>query len=324
MSIYTPYDAVINVPTDNDLDNADLISKGILKSITWNRLNADKPSIILITGDSGEGKTATALRIVDDFLAMKGIDLVKYLNDIIVYNPFEYAQKLDSLLVEDRLKHINVILLDEARGIVKAANWNSYVSQAIADANALSRGVKPLLVVIVSQDVSDIDRSTRKTIRYEFICKRPLEGKVRIKPVVYYKFRPRGTCEKMELRYRDLRVLVKGIFKSQNITPPTFVVNRVRQEVWSEYKKEEKPRKLALIRSKTTKIISALKKDFGGETESRVDKVFNLLKEDNEKLSTLTEVKYGKRKINFEDPIFLDWSGLEKKELSRKIKEMVV
>lgn len=296
------------------------ISNSILKSLTIRRLKADKPSVILVTGDSGEGKSATALRVATDVLAMQEINIRDYLNDVIVYNPFEFAEKVDAILTSERLKKVNVIILDEARGIVKASNWNSFINQAISDINAVSRGVKPLVIIIVSQDVGDIDRSTRKTIKYEFICSRPLESKVRIHPVVYYKYRPRGSVEKIELRYRSLKIQVRGEIENYEINPPILVVNKVDSDIWNLYKSEEAIRKTKLIRNRTSKLINKLKKERSGE-ESRVDNVYNILVEDSEKLGELTVFKRGKTRINEDALEFNDWSKSEMRELEKRLNQ---
>lgn len=296
------------------------ITQSILRSVTLNRINADKPSVILITGDSGEGKSATALRIATDILAMQGIDIKEYLEDIIVYNPFEFAEKIDAILTSDRLKKINVFLLDEARGIVKANSWNSFVNQAIADINAVSRGVKPLVIIIVSQDAGDIDRATRKTIKYEFVCSRPLHEKVRIHPVVYYKHRPRGSAEKSELRYRSLKVQVRGPFDNYEISPPVLVVDKVPKEIWDLYKSQEKERKTKLIRNRTNKMTEMLKKEWNAE-DNKIDLVYDKLLADTNKLNQLTIVKRGKRCLNENDITFSGWTKSEMNELNKRLKK---
>lgn len=322
MAFFTkPYDAIIDCKNEEQFKDDKFISQELLRSLTINRIKADKPSVILLTGESGEGKSATALRLATDILALQGIEVREYLNDIIVYNPFEFAEKIDSILHDERLKKINVIILDEARGIVKAVAWNSFVNQAIADINAVSRGVKPLVIIIVSQDVGDIDRPTRKTIKYEFICSRPLHGKVRIHPVVFYKYRLRGSVEKIELRYRNLKILVKSRLQSQSISPPVLVVDRVPDDIWAKYKESEVERKTKLIRNRTQKMVEKLKKEWSGE-DSRVDKVYAALKEDTQKLSELTIVKRGYRRLNPDALEFVSWDKRELKELERKLKNM--
>jgi DNA replication protein DnaC len=314
-----PFDAVINCETDEQANDDEFVSKQLLRSLTLNRLEADKPSVILITGDSGEGKSKTAIRVAHEILTMQGINIREYMDDIIVYNPFEFMNKVKAILTEERLKHINVFILDEARGIVGANSWNSFINQAIATVNAVSRGVKPLVIIIISQDVGDIDRSTRKTIRYEFICSRPLHDRVRIRPVIYYKYRARGSVEKMELRYRDMQVDVRAPTVSNSWSPPILIVKQLEDDIWQIYKSQEKERKIKLIENKTNQMVSRLKKEWAGD-ESRVDKVYNALLENGDKLNEITILRYGRRRVNPDALEFSDWSKHEIKELETKLK----
>lgn len=313
-----PFDAIINCENEAQANDQHFISKSILKAITLNRLNADKPSVILITGESGEGKSKSAIRVAKDILEMQDIDIREYMNDVIVYNPFEFMTKVDAILTDERLKHINVFILDEARGIVGANSWNSFINQAIATVNAVSRGVKPMVIIIVSQDVGDIDRSTRKTIRYEFMCSRPLMNAVRIRPVIYYKYRSRGSVEKMELRYRDMVVDIRTPLTNQILSPPIFVVKQLEDDIWQIYKAQEKERKIKLIKNKTAQIVNKLKKEWDGE-DSKVDKVYEILLANPDKLYELTMLKYGKRRVNAEAIEFADWSKYEIKDLEKRL-----
>lgn len=315
-----PFDAMIYCDTKEQAEDSKYITNKLIESVTLNRVNADKPSVILFTGKSGEGKTNSALRVATEILAMQGINIVDYLNDILVYTPFEYADKVEKILTDERLKKINVFIIDEARGVVKATNWNSFINQAIADINAVSRGVKPLVIIIVSQTVGDIDKATRKTINYEFMCSRPLEGKVRVRPVAYYEYRARGGVEKTELRYRDLRVMVKSPMNVEVISPPVLIFNKANKEVWDMYKSEEKERKTKLIRNRTAKMIEKLKKEWNTE-DSKIDTVFEALINNPEKLSELTIVKHGKRYLNENDLVFNDWNKGDLKELTNKIRK---
>ena len=54
----------IDFVIDHD-DNPHVMGEQILQHITVNRLKSNKPCIVFIGGDSGEGKSSLGLKIVD-------------------------------------------------------------------------------------------------------------------------------------------------------------------------------------------------------------------------------------------------------------------
>lgn len=65
-------------------------------------------------------------------------------------------------------------------------------------------------------------------------------------------------------------------------------------------------------------MINMLKKEWT-DGESRVEKVYNILIENQDKLSELTILKHGKRKLNSEAIEFTDWEKSEIRELEKKL-----
>jgi ribose 1,5-bisphosphokinase PhnN len=62
------------------------------------RLEEKKPSIIFLGGDSGEGKSMAALRILEK--GQEDIDLVNQ----VIYTPYEYPSKVKNMLFNKEFK----------------------------------------------------------------------------------------------------------------------------------------------------------------------------------------------------------------------------
>jgi len=162
----------ITVDDENDPE----LGKKIVEHLTYRKLQAKKPVVWFIGGSSGEGKSYTAIKIMDIVNNLFGIDTVEYLNEQLIYVPIEYATKMNNILFSKDMKKVRAIMIDEGRELLPAKLWYNFVNQAIADINAMSRGVKSLLLIIISQYFKDIDTSVRRTITYYSKCYRPLSG----------------------------------------------------------------------------------------------------------------------------------------------------
>src|SRR3990172_1749681 len=115
------------------------VTKRILYSLIVKRIKHKKPCVIFISGDSGEGKSWSGISLQDIILETQGINLAEYFTDVNIFTPLEYPKKLDRLLYNKELKKVNVICLHEAREVIRAKDWRSFLTQSIADVNALSR-----------------------------------------------------------------------------------------------------------------------------------------------------------------------------------------
>lgn len=160
-------------------DSHEDIVKRILFSIIIKRLKHNKPAVTFIGADSGEGKSWSVLTLMEWLFEIQGLDPVKYIKECNVCTPLEYGEKLDNLLHNKDLKKVNLIAIHEAREIVKAKLWHSFVAQSVADINALSRSIKRLAIFIVSQFIRDITNDIRYTLNYYMTIRRPLGKKAR-------------------------------------------------------------------------------------------------------------------------------------------------
>lgn len=251
-------DFVIDYNSDSKI-----MGKQILKNITVNRLRANKPCIIFIGGDSGEGKSSMGLKIVDAVNESYGVNTVDVLDDCVVYLPVEYLRKLDNCLHWKRykrkdLKNLHVLMIDEAREVVHARDWFTFINRAIADCNAMSRRIKPLVLIVISQFIKDIDSSIRYTLSFYVECQRPLTGRTnvsfeRIWKNTYDLERPR-LCK---------RPLVGWIVNngSRSKFYPRFEANMPSREIWKKYDEANFNAKSKILRKRIEETINKMEKD---------------------------------------------------------------
>jgi len=161
---------------DPATDSPTLIAKRIFRSIFLKRLQARKPVILGIFARSGEGKSFAALRLMELMCEEQGINFEENFDLMNVRDPAEYADKFEKILNSKKYpeyKHINIICMHEAREIIRAKKWFELTAQAVSDVNALSREVKPLMIIIISQYLKDITKEIRLTLTHYAKVRRP-------------------------------------------------------------------------------------------------------------------------------------------------------
>lgn len=261
------------VKYDADVDSPEELTRRILYSIWVKRLKANKPCIVFFGGDSGEGKSLSVIKLLQIFLDIQGLDIKDFFDDVNVYSPFEYPTKLDALLHDKRLKKVNALVVHEARELVKAKNWHSYVNTAIADVNALSRTIKRLLVVVISQFIRDISTDIRYTLNYYCIVKRPKGKLARVYISVMWK--DDRDLEKPKLKKRKLSgYLVDKNGRYRRYVPTYLELSMVAKEFKDRFDEADRNSKELMLRSKMDRLLNEMKEDAGLEN----DKVGGMLK----------------------------------------------
>lgn len=230
------------VPMDN-------IGTDILRHITANRIKNDKPCIILNTGDSGEGKSSVALKIAEAARPSEVKDVETFLTKQVIYTPFEYADKLEWILFNKEAKKRHVLVFMEARELVKAKTWYSVINQSIADVNAMSRSVKPLIFILVTQDAGDIDKDQRKPINFYGVCNRPLfKGEVHFK---FYRVHKTRWLENPRMHQRTLKGIVNmGNNEFKLVYLHEFLMKMPNRVLWRRFRELDKEAKTNIIKSK--------------------------------------------------------------------------
>jgi ABC-type oligopeptide transport system ATPase subunit len=273
--------------------NPEDLGRSIIESITINRLKAKKPSIIFITGDSGEGKSYTGINILDIVNKATGVNTINNINDQVIYTPLEYTTKLDSVLFDKNKKKIKVIMIDEARELVKARLWHSFINRAIADCNAMSRRIKPLVLIIVSQFISDIDSDVRKTIMFYGKCARPMKGKTYF--TLHRIWKDDRDIEKPKLRKRSLNgyIIKNGVY---SIFRPKFRIKMPVKDIVDKYETQNFQAKSKIIRKKLENLMKLLDKEIGHEFD-KVKTLVDFYIQKPEMLKMIIERKHNKIKM---------------------------
>lgn len=145
------------------------ITRKILRSIFIKRLEARKPVILGIFAKSGEGKSFTGLRIYELLMEMQRLDPIQFYDVTNITSPDQYADRVNKLLNEKKYpeyRRINILVVHEGRLLVRAKKWYEESVQAVSDINALSRQIKPLMIIIISQFLSDISKDIRLTMTH--------------------------------------------------------------------------------------------------------------------------------------------------------------
>lgn len=243
-------------------DTTQDIAKRILYSIMIKRIKAKKPTIVFISGDSGEGKSYAALLLQTVLLELQGLNIKDYLDAMNVYIPIEYPQKIDKLLFDKELKKVNIITIHEAREVVKAKLWYSFLNQSISDINAMSRTIKRLIIMVISQFIRDIDTSVRYTITYYCKVRRPKNKPTRFYINVLWK--DDRDLEKPKLRKRKLSgYLVYPNGKYRRFVPEYIELSKPSKEVVEIFEKQDREAKTGIIRQKIDNLMKDMQKDIG-------------------------------------------------------------
>lgn len=307
------------IPYDED---PAIMGRNILKNITTNRLKAKKPCIIFIGGDSGEGKSYTGLKIIDAVNTEYGINTLDTLDDSVVYIPIEYLQKLDNILFWKKkqrkdLKNMHVLMIDEAREVVRARDWYTFLNRAISDCNAMSRSIKPMVLIVVSQFIKDIDSAIRYTLSFYVECQRPLTGRTRVNfervwKNTYDLERPR-LCKRPLVGYIDYGNTMSKFY-------PRFEAKMPNKELYKKYDKQSFNAKSTILRKRIEESIQRINKDIG----TIYDKVGELVKyyaTHPDQMLLIKDPRYKKFRIRTDFKKMHDITSVELKEFEKRLYE---
>lgn len=307
------------VKYDPEKDTPEELTKRILYSIIIKRLKAHKPCVCFVGGDSGEGKSKSVLRLQQLLLEIYGLRLQDYLQDINVFTPLEYPKKLDGLLFNKRLKKLDIICMHEAREVVKAKNWQSFLTQSISDVNAMSRSIKRLCIFVISQFIRDITNDIRYTLNYYMIVRRPKGKKARLYINVLWK--DDRDLEKPKLRKRKLSgYLVGPDGRYRRYVPQYLEMNLPPREICEEFDRLDTEAKAAIIRRKLDRLIEEMKADVGEQNE-KVEKMLEYYAKNVENLHLVGRQLRGKWRLHPDARKMHDLTEPEAEKFERLINE---
>lgn len=224
------------------------LGAAIFRRLFLGRIKANKPCIVFIAGDSGEGKSETALKLGEIIAQAESTDIETFLTKQVIYTPFEYAEKFKWMMFSKEAKKKHILIFMEARELIKAKLWYDLINQSISDVNALSRTIKPIIFILTSQDTDDIIKDVRKTINYYGWVSRPAGEHVRLS---LYKLWKNRFIENPKTRQKTLKGLVRqpdGSFKSIEIS--RFFITRPSKELRDRFKILDRKAKTDIILKK--------------------------------------------------------------------------
>ncbi|MFW6121619.1 MAG: hypothetical protein ACOC80_12070 [Petrotogales bacterium] len=262
-----------------NFDDPKEIGVKICEQLFVKRIEKKKPTVILCTGDSGEGKSYTALKILEIVNNYFGVKTEDHMENQIIYTPLEYSKKMNAILHDKDKRKLKCLILDEARELVSSHLWYTFVNQAIADVNALHRTVKPLVFVVVVQFIKDIDPSTRRTIQFYMNCQRPMNEK-HVTVRMHRLWKDERDIDNPRIKKRKIRGY---LYNGDNQTKPTkymkFVPTRMQitlpeKIVYKQYEKINFERKSEILARKLDRLLHEIEKEAGVKS-TRVTDVVN-------------------------------------------------
>lgn len=280
-------------------ENPQEIGVKICEQLFVKRIEKHKPTVILCTGDSGEGKSYTALKILEIVNNYFGVKTEEHMEDQIVYTPLEYSKKMNAILHDSDKRKLKCLILDEARELVSSHLWYTFVNQAIADVNALHRTVKPLVFVVVVQFIKDIDPSTRRTIQYYMNCHRPINEK-HVSVRIHRLWKDERDIDNPRIRKRKIRgYLYKGPLQQKGVKyirfiPTIMKITLPEKSVYKQYEKINYERKSEILTRKLDRLLHEIEKESGVKS-TRVTDVVNWFMEHPESADMIQRRVGGKQ-----------------------------
>jgi energy-coupling factor transporter ATP-binding protein EcfA2 len=314
--MHNPHDFMVEWQGDVQATTAKIFYNLFVKKI-----KADMPCVICITGKSGRGKSSVALHLADLLFKQEGLDFADYVDRAVVGSIKDFGTKTKAILSAKELKDCFVLIIDEARVTVSSNEWSSLVNRAVVMVNALSRAVKPLMIIIVSQSLKDVDRATRDTIDYYIKVTRNYGQPAKIK--IYEFYVDDKDIDKPHTKKKLVRGLITTNGQKDTIELTRIEFPRVRDEVWEPYKKSMIESKNELLEAEFDKLAKALTdKEAGGDAQ-RVNNLVSFLWSNKYILNNFA--KFSKKQWYLKQEFIKNFqvSDIEKKQIEKELKAKV-
>lgn len=242
-------------------ENPALQSQAIIHNLILSRLKYKKPFIMAVTAGSGEGKSFTATRLAELILSAQGLKLKDYMDDVFIFTPGEYRRKIKAILYDERLKDLNFVIIDEAKEVVNAKDWNSFANKAISHINKTMRRIKRVACIFVVQSMRDLDIDVRYTLNYQGKCIRPLGKHTRL--YVYRIYEDDSDLERIKLKKRRIFGFVKKPSGRRAKVMPKFIMTRPEKDIVKMYHKLEWDAKVKIINRKLDALLARFEDEEG-------------------------------------------------------------
>jgi len=317
MSImHNPHDFMVEWQGDVQATTAKIFYNLFVKKI-----KADMPCVICITGKSGRGKSSVALHLADLLFKQEGLDFAEYVDRAVVGSIKDFGTKTKAILSAKELKDCFVLIIDEARVTVSSNEWSSLVNRAVVMVNALSRAVKPLMIIIVSQSLKDVDRATRDTIDYYIKVTRNYGQPAKIK--IYEFYVDDKDIDKPHTKKKLVRGLITTNGQKDTIELTRIEFPRVRDEVWEPYKKSMIESKNELLEAEFDKLAKALTEKEAGGNNQRINNLVDFLWSNKYILNNFA--KFSRKQWYLKNEFIKSFqvSDVEKKQIEKELRAKV-
>lgn len=314
------YDYIVRfnpkIETSHDL------TKKIFYALFIKRVKNKKPVVCFVGGDSGEGKSMTVERMIEILFEIEGLNLKDYINEVNVFTPLQYPEKIDQLLNNKELRKVNAIVMHEAREVIKAGNWRSFLNTAIGDVNAMSRSIKRLMFFIISQFIRDIDPSIRYTLTYYCTAYRPIGHKTRVKISRIWK--DDRDLQNPKIRKRKIKGLI--IFpngRKKVHIPNYFEMSLPDKEIQRKFDEYDVLAKKDILKRKLDKLMKEMRRDLDLDEDDKIKGMLEFYTNDSDRLKSLGERRGKKWKVRKEIRVIHDLTELEFKEFEKQVNEKI-
>lgn len=304
-------------------DNIEDLTLRVLKHLFLYRLKYNKPVILGVFGRSGEGKSESMASVIEELTKVQGLEFSKYFEVMNVFTPLQYSDKLNKIMFDKQYKDIKMIIMHEAREVVKASNWHSFINVAISDVNAMARSIKRVMTVIISQGLMDISKGIRSTLTHYAKIERPNNPDLNAKMYLRVIYEDDTYMERPQLRRRKPKImLIYPDGKSRVWIPNYFEIPRASVEVQNLLKEKDNEAKAPIIKKKLRQIQEEMEREWGTDKKSNMfSKMVDFYTQDREKFQQVLNFRRNKWQVNKE---FIKMLGVEKKDQKQFTKELLL
>lgn len=278
-------------------ENPQILGQNIFRNLILTRLKYKKPFFAAVTAGSGEGKSFTAIKLAELILESQGLKLEDYLDDIFIFTPGEYRKKMKAILYDKRLKDLNFLIIDEAKEVVNAKDWNSFANKAISHINRTMRRVKRVACFFVIQSMRDLDIDVRYTLNFQGKCIRPLGKHTRL--YMYRIYEDDSDLARILIKKRRIFGLVKRPNQRRMKIMPKFIMTRPSKEIIEKYHKIEWDAKVKIINRKLDALLQKFEAE-EAEYSKKIDAAVDFYMSKPELLEMILETKRKKTKLKKE------------------------
>lgn len=303
---------------DPDKDTGVDIFRKIIFSVIYKRVKANYPCVIFVSGGSGSGKSETVLFAQKELSKMFGWDIHEHVNNVNIYTPMQYSEKMQALLKDKKLKKVNIAAIHEARVLVNSKNWQSFTNQSVAHVNAMSRSIKRIVFFIVSQYIRDISTDIRYTLNHYWRIAREKGKPVKLYWDVMYN--DDRDLEKPKLRKRKLRgYLIDPKGKYIPFTPDYFEIPRVEKELRDIMIEADKDAKVNIIEQRLDDLFKEMSLEGDDKSTAKINSMVEWYTKSPDRLMQLGKFYRKKWKL---DKSAIDRHDLNKKE-AKRVEELI-